>query len=553
MLLPFTLARTARSCTYLNALTARLQASAANNFCIQKRRALPRPLLYNKTNHMDFLDPKKERRHKIRLLVGYVLIGIAVLLTTVILLYQAYGFGVDKHGQVIQSGLVFVSSAPGSANVYVNGQLRAQTNTRLNLPAGQYRFEVSRSGYQTWKRAVTVEGGSVEHFDYPFLFPTKLATSTIKKYAAQPPQVLQSPDRRWLLLQAADNVAKFDMYDLTAKKPAESLKTITLPDGLLADSTGAQTLDYVEWSTDNRHVLLRHTYQKAGQPATEYIMLDRQDATQSVNVSTALGATPTQLTLRDKKYDQYFLFDQTSGAVTTASLKTPAAQPFADHVLAFKSYGSDVMLYATSTGAPAGKVTVKLRQGDKTYTIRQVAASATYVLNLTQYGGSWYVVAGSSAENKVYVYKNPAGVLDGGDAHTVLVPASILKVDNPSYAAFSDNARFIMAENASHFAVYDAENDKGYAYTVKQPLDAPQAHASWMDGHRLTFVSGGKMVVFDFDSANLQTLTAANPGIGMFFDQRYRYVYALTSQPADATNPAQTVLSATALKTPQDL
>ena len=106
---------------------------------------------------MEFLDPKKQRMHTIRLLIGYVLIAIALILTTVILLYQAYGFGVDRHGQVIQNGLVFVASTPGSANVMVNGQLRDTTNTRFNLPAGHYTFEVTRDGYRNWKRAVTVE------------------------------------------------------------------------------------------------------------------------------------------------------------------------------------------------------------------------------------------------------------------------------------------------------------------------------------------------------------------------------------------------------------
>lgn len=498
---------------------------------------------------MDFLDPKKQRAHTIRLFAGYVLVAIALILTTTILLYQAYGFGVDKHGQVIQNGLVFVSSTPNPANIMVNGQLRDQTNTRLNLPAGQYRFEVTRDGYRTWKRAVSVEGGSVEHFDYPFLFPNKLTPSVIKKYTTPPALSLQSPDRRWMLAQQPDTLLKFDMLDLNAKKPIDTLKTVALPDNLVNQPSG--TWEFEEWSTDNRHVLLKHLYQKDGQQASEYVLLDRQTPEESVNLTNKLGTNPTKIELRNKKYDQYYLFDQPSGKLTYATLKDPQPVAYLDHVIDFKPYGSDVMLYATSKDADNGKVAINVRDGDKTYHIRQVQSSATYLLNLTQYNGDWYVAAGSQVESKVYVYKDPMDQLNN-QPDEVPAPINILKVAAPNYVAFSDNARFIMAENADNFAVYDAENDKGYAYATHQPVDTPQMHATWMDGHRLTYISNGKVIVFDFDSANRQTLVAGNPGIARpLFDQRYKYLYTFTTQ--SSNDGTQTVVTATPMRTPNDL
>ena len=129
---------------------------------------------------MDFLDPKKQRAHTIRIMVGYVLIAIALILTTTILIYQAYGFGVDRNGKVIQNGLVFVSSTPNPATIYVNGKKNDnQTNARLLLSSGQDTFSLQRDGYREWKRAVSVEGSSVERFDYPFLFPKTLQTSGV--------------------------------------------------------------------------------------------------------------------------------------------------------------------------------------------------------------------------------------------------------------------------------------------------------------------------------------------------------------------------------------
>ena len=203
------------------------------------------------------------------------------------------------------------------------------------------------------------------------------------------------------------------------------------------------------------------------------------------------------------------------------------------------------MLYVSSQSSEAGKVSVKLQQGDDTHTIRTLPAGTSYVANLTKYSGDWYVAVGAASEGKAYVYKNPVAMLQD---QKVTVPVRILKVANLNYLTFSNNARFIMAEQGSHFAVYDAENNKGYAYTLKNALDAPQEHAMWMDGHRIMLISNGKVVVVDFDGANERSLVTTNSQFLPYFDRDYQYLYTITG-PADAANQLQK----TPLRTSQDL
>ena len=160
---------------------------------------------------MDFFDPQKQKRHQIRLSIGYAVIGTVLLLATTILLHWAYGYGLDKEGRVIQNGLVFVSTRPEGADTYLNGKkYKDRTNTRMNLPSGQYLMELKRAGYRDWKRVLTVEGGSVERFDYPMLFPVQLDTSVVKQYHAMPVLSTESLDRRWLLVSGAEQ-NKFDL------------------------------------------------------------------------------------------------------------------------------------------------------------------------------------------------------------------------------------------------------------------------------------------------------------------------------------------------------
>lgn len=498
---------------------------------------------------MDFLDPKKQKARTYRLITGYILIGIALILTTIILLYQAYGFGIDKNGQIIQNGLVFVSSTPNPATIDINGKrYKDDTNVRIPLPAGQYTFQLQRTGYENWKRAITVEGGSVDRFDYPFLIPTKLQSTTYKEYAAKPRLVTQSPDRRWLLTQSSDSAIRFTVQDLNNTEDAG--QEIVLPDSV-ATATQANSQagwEVTQWSADNRHVVLKHLFQRNDQPTFEYILLDREDPAQSVNLTVAWGMNPTSVELRDRAYDSYYLFDQTTHTLSTASIKEPQPKAYLDHVLSYKSYGDDIMLYATDKDIAAGKVAIRWHQNEDTHTIRTFAAGSNYLLDLTRYSGDWYVVAGSTVEGKAYVYRNPIDMLKTQD---LTVPVHVLKVPDIDHIDFSDNARFIMAEKGTHFAVYDAEYDKGYAYTAKVALDALQPYATWMDGHRITYTSAGKTIIFDFDSTNQHMLVANDATTLPMFDRDYKYLFSLAPSTAKASAPF--VVTKTALRTPSDL
>lgn len=493
---------------------------------------------------MDFLDPRKQKAHERRLALGYVLIALLLLLGTTVLLYQAYGFGIDRKGHVIQNGLVFLSSQPQGADMYVNKEKKTRTNDRLVLPAGAYTVELKKDGYREWKRPITVDGGSVGRFDYPFLVPTDLATTTVKQFATTPALATQSRDRHWLLTQALPNLDNFELYNINvnASQTTVPVRALNVPVDIYTAGSVTKAWTAIEWSDDNRHLTLKRDYDKGGQPGSEYILFDRQDPALSQNLSELLGVSTADIRMRDKKHDQYYLYDANAKQLLTATLKKPTPTPFISDVLSYAASG-DLLLYATAAGAPNGKVAVKLRDDTRTYDIRQVAANTPLLLELAKYDNNWFVAAGAQNENKVYVYKDPVGQLQPGE-RTVPVPAHILKVDAPAYVSFSTNGRFVMAQNASRVAVYDEETDKGYAWQFKLPIDAPQTHATWMDGFRLSYVSGGNVAIMDFDGINVQTLSAANPAYMPFFNPNYNYLYTLT---------AGNVLANTPLMIPADL
>lgn len=479
------------------------------------------------------------------ILVGYVFMATAIAIVTMLLLLVASGFWFNKKGEVIQNGLIFVSSNPNPANIFFdNVRNKSQTNSRIVLQEGSYDMRLERSGYRNWDRRVDVRGNSVVHFDYPFLVPNQLDTSAVKTLDAVPAFASQSPDRRWLIVPRAGDIHQFEVFDL--KDPKKVVSTvIAIPEGILTAVGEPQSWQPLEWSNDNRHLLLKHTYGGT----SEYIMLDRTDVTQTVNLTKALGSNPTDLQLIDKRYDRYYLYDAATQTLSRATLSDPTAVPVLERVLTYKSYGTDRVLYAAAASPESdNNVTIKMLQGSQTYSIRQFPAGTNYLVNLAEYDGDMYVVMAASNGDRAYLYRNPVKQITDRNLGAAS-PVRVLKVNAPTYLSFSASTRFIMAENGTAFAVYDAEDDKSFAYKVTDALDAPQPHALWMDGERLVYTSNSKVIMRDYDDRNRQELVPALPTYQPMFDTSYLTLY--TFVPAkDASG--KVTLTQTWLRTSQD-
>jgi PEGA domain-containing protein len=494
---------------------------------------------------IDFLNPKERRKHAIMLMIGYVLIGLAILMITTIFVFFASGFNYTN-GKVVEDGMVYLSSNPNPAQIYVNGlPYGSTTNTRILFQAGTYTFKLERTGYRSWQRTVVIPGGQIVYYEYPFLFPDSLTTSTIKDYTSPPSLVSQSLDQHWLVVSQPGSISSFDLYDLTSQPLVST--TISLPSNLLTTPTGTETMQAVAWSNDNSHLLLKHTYDGK----VEYILLDISSPTQSVNLTETLSLPTTNIDvqLSNEQSNQYLILNTATQTLYQASLGTPQLQPYMSKVLAYKSYGSNTLLYVTPDATNSAKVDVDLYDGSHTYTIRHDAANTNYLLNLTTYSGDLYVAIAASSENTAYIYEDPVSQITNQQIG-VAVPIEVFSITNPNYVAFSSNAQYILFENGAHFAVYDIENQQGYTYTSPSPLDSPQAHVTWMDGAELIYVSAGQLVSADYDGNNRQTLVTADPSYVPYFDSNYKYLFTLVRS---TSNPSHELLTQTPLLTTADL
>jgi hypothetical protein len=495
---------------------------------------------------MDMMDPRRRLRHNVQLLVGYALVGIALVLMAVILLFVAYGFGL-QNGRVIQSGLLFISSTPNPAAVYLDdARYQNNTNTKLLLPEATYQVALRRDGYRDWQRPITVVGGAVEQYTYPFLFPVDLTTTTMQRYASAPSFITESSDQHWLLAAHANSLASFDLYDLTS--PRQAPTALTLPGGLLTASAAKQSLAPIEWADDNDHLLLEHTY--GGN--MEYVLLDRSSPAQSRNLTKALDLPTSGVSLRldDHQQDHYLVLDTAARVLSRISLGTPTLSPLLSSVL---SYAADtdngnVIVYATPDPANQHQTNIMIFDGSRKLVLRHGPAGDHYLLAAADYNGNTYVTVSAKEASTAYVYKNPIAEITDPRLG-VAVPAQAFTINNPTYTGFSVSGQYGVFESGARFAVYDAANDQGFNYTVDDTLDAPMTHARWMDEARLYYVSRGQIIVFDYDGRNRQPLVPADPRYPLIFDDNYKFLYAFAKS-SDAAG--QELLTSTSLRTKAD-
>jgi WD40 repeat protein len=197
--------------------------------------------------------------------------------------------------------------------------------------------------------------------------------------------------------------------------------------------------------------------------------------------------------------------------------------PILKNILAFKSYGSNLLSYVTKNNLPEGKAQARIWNNGRTYPLYAFNTGDKYLLDIASFSGRTYYTAGSSADGRINIYKDPLGDIQNPNLGRA-VPIMALRAQGAQKAAFSDNARFIVLEGGQNFGVYDIETGDEYQYSLPNPIIAP---LRWMDGHRLIGSSNGSIFVMDYDSTNKQTILPTSTNLGGFFSRDYNQMYTL--------------------------
>lgn len=465
---------------------------------------------------MEFLDPHYKRKHGRLLFIGYGLIAGIIAIVTVLLVLQASGYDVTRRGEVVVNSLLFVDSHPNGAEVYLDGQAQGeQTDARLVVPEGEYTLSIRADGYVPWQKRVTLEGRRVEFAKYPFLFPESLQTSVVKNYE-DTIATSQSLDRKWLLAHnTLDN--SYDLYDLDNDNLAATANAFNkLPEDIeLAEAK----IEILEWADDNRTLLL----QVVQQDEIRYFLYKLRSSEAPAEIVPA--AEPVKdMRLNDRKDEEVYIWYE-SGLLTRYNVAEEQASVISLGVLAFETYDSDIILFAT-TNRDKTAVDVVFSDDLVEYKLQELTLgpNAIYSLALARFDGDFIVAVGSNLDERMTVYEDPLELLQDNEELVVL---SRPRVEGLRELKFSQNTRFVAGLVDNGFVLYDAEEAQPLRFDMRGL--ASDYEISWMDGHRLYARIEGLLRIFEFDGNNARKFEAVDPGESVFFDKNYDNLYFLTS------------------------
>jgi len=469
---------------------------------------------------MDYLDPLKKRRKKTRLMIMYVLIGIIIAIATVVFVYLINGYSIDRQtGEVIQNGLVYLDSKPESAEIFLNGQKqRGRTDARLVLPAGSYDIELRRDGYRTWSRNLALEGGSLRRLTYARMVPEVLDQELAINMPFVPNMMSQSSDKRWLVTAFVDNPLIMRVIDMN--KSQFDYINLPLPLGLL-DTKEIGAWEVIDWADDNKTFLA--VYRTAS--SSEFVLIDREDGTRSKKLKTLFPTVQySEVSLRSRKNDLLYLYDSTSKTLYQADTRDGSFSIALQDVLAYETFGDDMVLYITAKNSEAGTVMAFLKIGNDNYKLRNLKESPAYLLDLSKLGDAIVLGISSPVENRAVIYNDPIKSLKQNDFSSIPVPTTVLRVDNPAELEISADSSVILARGSQALATHEFEADRSYSFRLENPIDEG-TKLNWIDGQHFLISVAGKQLMFDFDGSNRYEMVTANGQIGSFFNGNIDFMY----------------------------
>jgi hypothetical protein len=470
-----------------------------------------------------FKRPTK-RQLLIRRAITYsvMVLAVVVIVAGTILFILGYRLDGDK-GRLEQGALVQFDSRPNGADVAIDGKsINANTPSKQTVVAGKHTFVVNKNGYETWTKTLNVKAGTLEWLDYLLLVPKNLQTESVANYATVYGEKA-SPDYKWLLVQEKSDTPNFQLVDLRSQQVKSS--SLLLPTTLYTDATTAgvtHTFTMENWDKDGRYVIVKHTYNDK----SEYIVIDTQDVTKSVNVSTLLSISLSELKFSGTSGSA--LYGLTDGTIRKLDLSNATiSRGLVSNVKDFNLFDNTIVTYTGTDPADAAhQVAGIYREGDDLPHVLRTVNDLTTPLTIaaTQYHGQDYIAISEGLKLSILAGKYPAST---DTANASLKNYDDLKVSsNIDTTQFSIDGDHLVVQSGLNFVSYEIEYMRETNATVATTETTPHT-LQWLDDAYLWAVYDGHLSIREFDGTNVHVIMSMEPGFDATLSQNGKYLYGI--------------------------
>lgn len=434
---------------------------------------------------------KRARRQSLRVLISESIMVIAVIATVSVLAFVVSGYWVGSGFTIERQGLAQIYSSPTGADVEIDGETSSwlqRTNTSKTLSAGEHTITLSKEGYDTWSRTITINEGLLYRLHYPRLFLKNRTEESALASSANFAAI--SPDRNTILL--INNTTTWQTFNLDSDsatpqplKLAEILPFSSVATGASGGLFSGEIKD-AKWASDNEHVLLK--IEDNG--AVNWLVLNIKNPSSSVNITKAFNADFSEVEILDSSANNLLVvLNQNLHRIDVGAKQISAI--LVEKILSFDYHNQNLVFIAE-------KVTADSEE--------------PYYVGLNQLGSSEIkTLAALSNSAKIITMKfyddEYIGILDGASFSLYLKrdfgkKAEFSLTFAPEELKVGENGEFVIMNAGGHIATLDMEAMDVSEWSIEAD------NFDWLDGSMLYAVKDGILNVYDFNGLNHRTLSS---------------------------------------------
>jgi hypothetical protein len=470
-----------------------------------------------------FRRPSKKQQLIQRIIVYAVMVVSVLVIVTGIVLF-ILGYRLDSNnGRLAQGSLVQFESIPTNGDVFIDDEYSGdRTNTKKTVVAGIHNFRIERTGYETWQKTLTLSPGTLTWLDYARLVPKELPTEAVLSYdtlhAAK-----ASPDFKKILTQEAADTPTFNLVDISDREVRSSSVTIAPTAYREATTEGVShrfTLD--AWDQGGRYMLVKHAYDDA----QEWLVLDTQDASRTVNVSRLFSISLADLQFSGTSGK--ILYGLSNGVIRKIDLSSETiSRGYASNVTSFSMFETNLLTYlGTADDGSKKQVAGVYRDGDEAGHIIQTATSAdnTLAIDVTRYFNDLYLAVADGLEVTVYTGNLPSSSDDPVEDLTIATEFMVAaSVDSLSFSPTGD---YLVVRSGLSMVSYEIEHERETRSEIT--TSEGKAHSFyWLDDAYLWAIYDGHLSIREFDGTNVHVIMPMEPGFDATLSQNGRYIYGV--------------------------
>ena len=440
------------------------------------------------------MDTDKLKKQTIKVIISEACMVIAVIVTVIVLALLVSGYWLNANFEVERNGMLQVSSIPTGATVEIDGQVSSwleRTNSSKILSSGSHTVKLTKDGYDSWSKDVTIAEGLLYRLHYPRLFLNNRQLESIIDTSKYTSASISSDHNAVLLINGTSEWAylNLDTDNPSPKKIDISslFSSISLADGAKAGLFTDEIID-IDWDYDASHVLI----ESQNADTKEWILLDVNNVAKSINLTKEFGADFSRVEILDNNSNNLLAVQNHNlhkidvpGRLLSAVL--------VKNIIDFDHFNNEIVFSAEQD-------TTEEASDSHPYYVGYFKVGDHEAKSLEELDTSAKVAIGKFYDSKyIAVLNNDEVTVHQEDDYEENISDYALSFA-PDTIEVGHNGEFLLLTKDDTIATLDFEANLVREWSVESQ------HFSWLDNDMLYVVADGDLIVYDFDGLNRRVI-----------------------------------------------